>query len=115
MKALTLTCKWWPIWRRRATARGLELRTGSQLCQKGIPELLRRVLERARQLTAAPLLLRLERGNDTIETIAAVEAHNEQDQQGAPAHYVIKWNPRQESAEQLLAYAEKHGDWSEQK
>ena len=91
----------------------LELRAGSQHCQKGTPAFLQRVLGRARQLTAAPLLLRLDSGNDAIENIAVVEAHNEQDEQAAPAHYVIKWNPRKESPEQWLAYAEKNGDWSE--
>jgi hypothetical protein len=90
----------------------LELRPGRQHCQKGTPEFLQRVLGRARQLTAAPLLLRLDSGNDAIENIAVVEAHNEQDEQAAPVHYVIKWNPRQESPEKWLAYAEEHGDWS---
>ena len=64
-------------------------------------------------LTAAPLLLRLDGGNDTIENIAVVGAHNEQTEKTTPVHYVIKWNPRQESPEQWLAYAEEHGDWSE--
>jgi hypothetical protein len=91
----------------------LELRPGRQHCQKGTPEFLQRVLGRARQLTAAPLLLRLDSGNDAIENIAVVEAHNEQDEQAAPVHYVIKWNPRQESPEKWLAYAEEHGHWSE--
>ena len=91
----------------------LELRAGSQHCQKGTPAFLQRVLGRARQLTAAPLLLRLDSGNDAIENIAVVEAHNEQDEKAAPAHYLIKWNPRQESPEKWLAYAEEHGHWSE--
>ena len=91
----------------------LELRPGSQHCQKGTPEFLQRVLGRARQLTAAPLLLRLDGGNDAIENIAVVETHNEQDEQANPVHYVIKWNPRQESPEKWLAYAEEHGHWSE--
>jgi hypothetical protein len=92
---------------------GLELRPGSQHCQKGTPEFLQRVLGRARQLTATPLLLRLDSGNDAIENIAVVEAHNEQDEKTAAVHYLIKWNPRKESPEQWLAYAEEHGDWSE--
>ena len=91
----------------------LELRAGSQHCQKGTPEFLQRVLGRARQLTAAPMLLRLDGGNDAIENIALVVAHNEQDPQAAPVHYLIKWNPRRESPEQWLAYAEEHGTWSE--
>jgi hypothetical protein len=91
----------------------LELREGSQHCQKGTPAFLQRVLGRARQLSAAPLLLRLDGGNDAIENIAVVEAHNEQDAQAAPVEYVIKWNPRQESPEKWLAYAEEHAEWSE--
>jgi hypothetical protein len=74
----------------------LELHAGSQHCQKGTPKFLARVLGRARQLTAAPVLVRLDGGNDAIENIAMVEAHNEQ---AAPAHYLIKWNPRQQSPE----------------
>lgn len=91
----------------------LELREGSQHCQKGTPAFLARVIGRARQLTTAPVLLRLDGGNDAIENIAAVAAHNEQDEQHVPVHYVIKWNPRQESPEKWLAYAEQHGEWSE--
>jgi len=81
----------------------LELRPGSQHCQKGTPEFLQRALERARQLTDAPLLLRLDSGNDAIENIAVVEAHNEQDEQAAAVHYLIKWNPRKESPERWLS------------
>jgi hypothetical protein len=90
----------------------LELREGSQHCQKGTPELLARVLERARRLTAAPLLVRLDSGNDAIENIATIMAYEEQHPQAAPVHYIIKWNPRRESREEWLAYAAEHGDWS---
>ena len=90
----------------------LELREGSQHSQKGTPELLTRVLERARRLTAAPLLVRLDSGNDAIENIATIMTHEEQHPQAAPVHYLIKWNPRRENREAWLAYAEEHGDWS---
>jgi len=90
----------------------LELRAGSQHSQKGTPELLGRVLERARRLTDAPLLVRLDSGNDAIENIATIMAHEEQHPLAAPVHYLIKWNPRRESREDWLAYAEEHGDWS---
>ena len=89
-----------------------ELRAGSQHCRKGTPEFLRRVIGRARQLSAAPLLRRPDSGNDAIETIAVVGAHNAQDEQAAPVHDVIKCNPRKESPETWLADAEVHGDWS---
>ena len=86
----------------------LELREGSQHCQKNTPQFLQRVLARARTLCDAPLLLRLDSGNDAIENIAVVMTHNERHEQDARVHYLIKWNPRKESPEQWLAYAEKH-------
>jgi hypothetical protein len=89
------------------------MREGSQHCQKGTPELLARVLDRARSLTERGLLLRLDGGNDAIDNIAVVEAHNEQHPDAQPVRYIIKWNPRQESREQWLAYAEDHAEWVE--
>ncbi len=91
----------------------LELREGKQHCQKGTPAFLRRNLQRACQLTDKPILLRLDGGNDAIENIEVLCEHNEQHPQNAPVHYLIKWNPRQEDPRRWLAYAEKHGDWSE--
>lgn len=90
----------------------LELREGSQHCQKGTPELLARVLARARRLTDAPLLLRLDSGNDAIDNIATLAAFEEQHPDAAPVHYIIKWNPRREDPAVWLAYAEEHGDWT---
>ena len=89
----------------------LELRAGSQHCQKGTPAFLDRVLEKARRLTQAPLLLRLDGGNDALENIAVIEAHHEANDAKVPVHYLIKWNPRQESPEGWLAYAEEHAEW----
>jgi len=65
---------------------GLEwkLRAGRQPCQNGTPAFLKRVLERARQLTDEPLLLRLDSGNDAMENIAVVEDHNEPNEMAAP-------------------------------
>jgi len=91
----------------------LELRDGIQHCQKGTPDFLARVLGRARQLTAGSFLLRLDSGNDAIENIAVVAAHNEQDEKAARVQYLIKWNPRRENPEKWLDYAEEYGDWSE--
>jgi hypothetical protein len=91
----------------------LEMREGSQHCQKGTPEFLERVLARARSLTGRGVLLRLDGGNDAIDNIAVVEAHNEQHPDAQPVRYIIKWNPRQESREQWLAYAEEHAEWVE--
>lgn len=84
----------------------LELRAGSQHCQRGTPELLARVLGRARQLTEAPLLLRLDGGNDALENIDVVLKHNDSDTVGAD--FIIKWNPRKEDAYEWLDHAEKH-------
>jgi hypothetical protein len=86
-----------------------QLRPGRQHWQKGTPELLQGVLGHARQLTAAPLLLRLDGDNDAIENIAVVEAYNAHDEQAAPVHYVTTWNPRPQRPEHGLAYAEGHG------
>ncbi|MFQ5652808.1 MAG: IS1380 family transposase [bacterium] len=90
-----------------------ELREGKQHCQKDTPALLKKVLERAGRLTQAPLLLRLDGGNDAIENIAVVLAHNVQQNESAAADYLIKWNPRKQDLNQWLEYAEEHGRWSE--
>jgi hypothetical protein len=91
----------------------LELREGKQHSQSDTPALLERILPRARALTDRALLLRLDSGYDAIENIVVITAHNEHHGAGASAHYIIKWNPRQESPEQWLAEAEAHADWRE--
>jgi hypothetical protein len=91
----------------------LEMREGSQHCQKGTPAFLRRNLLRARRLTDKPILLRLDSGNDAMENIAVVFEHNERHPDDQPVHYLIKWNPRQADREHWLAHAEAHGQWSE--
>ena len=75
---------------------GFELRAGSQHCQKGTPAFLAQVLARARRLVGAPILVRLDAGNDAIENIATLRKHNETDEAGAD--HIIKWNPRRNSA-----------------
>lgn len=72
----------------------LELRAGRQHCRNGPPDFLQRVLARARRVTTAPVLLRLDSGNDAIENIAVVEAYNAQASLLALIHDRIKWNPR---------------------
>jgi hypothetical protein len=91
----------------------LELRAGSQHCQKDTPAFLQRVLERARLLTWRAPLVRLDGGNDAIENVAVIEAHNAAHPEALPAHYIIKWNPRRESPEQWCAYAEEHAEWEQ--
>jgi len=90
-----------------------ELRKGSQHCQKGTPAVLKRSLERARRLTKAPLLLRLDGGNDAVENIDVVLTHNEQHAKDAPVDFIIKWNPRKEDPQAWLDIARKKARWSE--
>jgi len=58
-------------------------------------------------------MVRLDGGNDAIENVAVTEAHNAAHPEALPAHYIIKWNPRQESPEQWCAYAEEHAEWDQ--
>lgn len=83
-----------------------ELRAGKQHCQKGTPAFLARVLGRARQVTRAPLLVRLDGGNDALDNVDAVLTHNETDAVGAD--FIIRWNPRTEDPQAWLEYAERH-------
>jgi len=83
-----------------------ELREGKQHCQRGTPAFLARVLGRARRVCEAPLLLRLDGGNDALENIDVVLEHNESNTVGAD--FLIKWNPRQEDPYEWLDYAEQH-------
>jgi hypothetical protein len=92
---------------------GFELRHGKQHCQNGTPAFLEAVLERARRVTDQPILLRLDGGNDAIENIEVVLAHNEQDAERAAVDFLIKWNPRKEDPVEWLEYAKKHAFWSE--
>ena len=89
----------------------LELRIGKQHCQRGTPRFLERNLDRARRVTDQPILLRLDGGNDAIENIETILAHNEQTEDQVPVDFLIKWNPRKEDPVEWLAYAEQHGEW----
>ncbi len=91
----------------------LELRVGKQHCQSGTPQFLGRVLDRAGRLSTQPILARLDGGNDAIENIEVILAHNEQSADQPPVDFLIKWNPRKEDPVTWLAYAEQHGRWEE--
>jgi hypothetical protein len=91
----------------------MELRAGKQHCQSGTPAFLKRILAQARRITDQPILLRLDGGNDAIENIATVLAHNEQAKGQASVDFLIKWNPRRERREDWLAYAQGHARWTE--
>jgi hypothetical protein len=63
-----------------------ELRPGKQHCQKNTPDFLRETLALCRQLTDAPLLVRLDSGNDAAENIGILIENG--------AWFIIKRNPR---------------------
>jgi hypothetical protein len=89
-----------------------ELREGKQHCQKDTPALLTRVLNYAQKITNLPILLRLDSGNDSIENIDVLIEHNRANTDKTPVDFIIKWNPRRESKEDWLDYAEQHGRWT---
>lgn len=70
-----------------------ELRPGSQHCQKGTPEFLRRNLSLIKNLpNTHPLLFRLDGGNDAVDTIKALA-----DAEAPTPFFIIKRNLRRES------------------
>jgi hypothetical protein len=71
-----------------------ELREGKQHCQKGTPEFLRETLDLCRKLTDAPLLIRLDSGNDSADNIGILLEHG--------CYFIIKRNLRRESQEEWL-------------
>ena len=85
-----------------------DLKPGSENGQRGFGFVLDRVLPAARRLTSHPLLLRLDSGHDALEN--RVRATQEQ------IDFIIKWNPRQETAQAWLDDAESQGqgvEWSQ--
>lgn len=81
-----------------------ELREGKQHCQKGTPEFLRETLDLVKLVTGAPILTRLDAGNDSIENIGICQEKN--------AHWIIKHNLRKESPDAWLEIARQHGQAS---
>lgn len=65
----------------------IEHREGSQHSQKNFIPFLARVLHKARELTIAPVLVRLDSGHDAWESRIELAAHERVD-------YILKWNPR---------------------
>lgn len=78
-----------------------ELREGKQHCQKGTSDFLREVIALARQITDAPLLIRMDSGNDAAENIGICM---EKSLKGDRVHFLIKRNLRKESAEAWLEH-----------
>lgn len=83
----------------------VELRPGKQHCQKETPAFLRETLSLARQLTAAPLLVRLDSGNDATDNLAILIE--------ADVDFIIKRNLRKESKAFWLKWAKLCGQATE--
>ena len=92
---------------------GFELRHGKQHCQNGTPAFLESVPARARRATQQPILLRLGAGNDAIENIEAVLAHNEQETGLAAVDFLIKWITARRIRLNGIENADKHALSSE--
>ena len=81
-----------------------ELREGKQHCQKGFQQTLNAVIDAARRLTNALLLVRLDSGHDALDTRVWLSQKQ--------ADYILKWNPRQQDQAAWLALAEQEGQWT---
>lgn len=79
----------------------LELRPGSDHCQKGTEEFLKRSLRYARLMSPATFLVRMDSGNDSLDNIKVCQKEK--------AHYLIKRNLRSEATEEWLEIAKKCG------
>jgi hypothetical protein len=67
----------------------LELRDGSQHCQNGTPGFIEESIRYTRQFTSAPVLLRLDSGNDSRDNFPDIERDD--------VNFIIKRNLRRES------------------
>jgi len=74
-----------------------ELRPGKQHCQNGTPTFLRESLRLARLLTDAPLLVKMDSGNDSADNLSILIQED--------VDFVIKRNLRRESTEEAKAIA----------
>jgi len=83
----------------------LELRPGSDHCQKGTKEFLEKTLRYARMMSDAPFLVRMDSGNDSLENIKVCRK--------ADADYIIKRNLRKERKEEWLQIAMEYGEREE--
>lgn len=80
-----------------------EFREGKQHCQEGTPQFIDEALTYSKRITRAPLLVRLDAGNDALENIKKCVKHK--------ADYIIKRNLRNESLEEWLLEAQAFGEW----
>jgi hypothetical protein len=81
----------------------VQLRPGTQNCQKGTPGCLGRALELAELVTDETILVRMDAGNDDIENIRVCRK--------AGAEWIIKRNIRRESIDEWLLDAQAFGEW----
>jgi len=79
----------------------VELREGTQNCQKNTPEFLEAAITNARMATDAKILVRLDSGNDSGDNISLFQRLN--------VDFIIKRNPRRESLEKHFNNAAKSG------
>ena len=83
----------------------LELRPGSDHCQKGTEAFLRKTLQHARVMSQATFLVRMDSGNDSVGNIKVCQEEE--------AHYIIKRNLRRETPEEWLEIARACGEMKE--
>ena len=76
---------------------GLELRPGTQHSASETPDFLRRLLPRARAVTALPLLVRADSGFDGAAIFVALAAART----AGPVDWLVKWNPRRFNVDAL--------------
>jgi len=81
----------------------LELREGSQHCQKNTPQFIMDTLNYARKITSDQILMRLDSGNDSKDNFPDPDRHD-------GVHFIIKRNLRRESLKAWLNLARKEGE-----
>lgn len=80
----------------------VELREGSQHCQKGTPQFITACIDYAQAITPQPVLVRLDSGNDSADNIVRCREKN--------AQFIIKRNLRKEDPRAWLRLAMKIGE-----
>jgi len=90
---------------------GLELREGSVHSASETDHVLERALPRAARLTEAPLLVRMDSGFDSAKLYHVIDtfSRERQAQGGAPVDCLVKWNPRREGINGVIAAALDNG------
>lgn len=73
------------------------------------------MLEKSCEITAQPLLVRLDGGNDSLENVDVIMNFSEEGEIAGRKYvdFIIKWNPRQEDKQDWLKIAEKQASWTQ--